>query len=514
MCSFVVRPWPGSGPTLVGWDVTLPHAILGNQAKEGDCTKMGANARSRLERLSPAQRFMLGSLLILAVGMVVIGAWVTRQIEDGVVDRTAATTALYVDSLVAPPLQDLAESGALSPESVDRLDWLFADTPLGQEVVVFQVWDPSGQIVYGTVPSLVGEQFPVEDELARALAGEVSADIGEPEGAGELPSNIPHDDLIEIYSPIRSRSTGEVIAAAEFYYATDALAGDVSAAQCKSWLVVGGATLVIYVLLATFVQRVSNTVRRQQRKLSDQVTRLTEVVQQNQELHERVRGAAARTAALNERFLRRFSAELHDGPAQEISLALLRLDHLSALAGASECNDSEKTGIEQELEVIQGSLRRSLKDVRATSSGLLLPHLGGLTVAQTLEHVVRGHQRRTALAANIVQRDLPAQAPLATKIALYRVVQEALINAWRHADGAVPTVTVTGSDSRLIIEVADPGPGFDPTVAEGSETHLGLVSMRERAESLGGQFRIDSAPGRGTRAIATLPLGNTGGADA
>ena len=147
---------------------------------------MDANARLGIERLSPAQRFMLGSLAILAIGMAGIGAWVTSQIEEGVVDRTAATTALYVDSLVAPPLQDLAESDALTSESVDRLDWLFEDTPLGQEVVVFQVWDPTGQIVYGTVPSLVGQQFPVEDELAHALAGEVSADIGEPEGAGEL----------------------------------------------------------------------------------------------------------------------------------------------------------------------------------------------------------------------------------------------------------------------------------------------------------------------------------------
>jgi signal transduction histidine kinase len=127
---------------------------------------------------------------------------------------------------------------------------------------------------------------------------------------------------------------------------------------------------------------------------------------------------------------------------------------------------------------------------------------------------VRGHQRRTGLAAEIVQRDLPAQAPLATKIALYRIVQEALNNAWRHADGAVPTVTVIGTDDRLVVEVTDPGPGFDPAVVQGSEAHLGLVSMRERAESLGGQFNIDSAPGRGTRAIATLPLGNTGGPDA
>jgi len=170
---------------------------------------MDANARLGIERLSPAQRFMLGSLVILAIGMAGIGAWVTSQIKEGVVDRTAATTALYVDSLVAPPLQDLAESDVLTPEAIDRLDWLFEDTPLGQEVVVFQVWDPTGHIVYGTEPSLVGQQFPVEEELAHALAGEVSADIGEPEGAAELPPDIPRHDLIEIYSPIRNRSTGE-----------------------------------------------------------------------------------------------------------------------------------------------------------------------------------------------------------------------------------------------------------------------------------------------------------------
>src|SRR5215211_478519 len=214
---------------------------------------MDANARLRIERLSPAQRFMLASLAILAIGMAGIGAWVTSQIEEGVVDRTAATTALYVDSLVAPPLQDLIASDQLTPESIDRLDWLFEDTPLGQEVIVFQVWDPAGNIVYGTVPSLVGQQFPVEEELGHALAGEVSADIGQPEGAAELPPDIPRDELIEIYSPIRGRSTGEVVAAAEFYYATDALAGDVAAAQRRSWMVVGGATLIIYALLATFV---------------------------------------------------------------------------------------------------------------------------------------------------------------------------------------------------------------------------------------------------------------------
>ena len=133
-----------------------------------------------------------------------------------------------------------------------------------------------------------------------------------------------------------------MIAAAEFYYATDDLDADLAAAQRRSWLVVGGGTLIIALLLAAFVQRIGETIRRQQQALAGQVTQLTELLRQNRELGERVRGAAARTAALNERFLRRFSAELHDGPAQEISLALLRLDHVAVLCSAPDGNGTKR----------------------------------------------------------------------------------------------------------------------------------------------------------------------------
>jgi signal transduction histidine kinase len=457
--------------------------------------------------MSLAQQFMLGSLVVLVAGMAAVGAWVARQIEDGVIQRTAATTALYVDSLVTSSLQRLATEPALSESDDRRLHWLFEDTPLGQEVVAFQVWNRDGEIIFSTVRELEGARFPVDEELLSAFDGRVTADIGDLEGGELAPQALPRHDLLEIYSPVRNRETGEVIAVAEFYYATDDLRQNIDAALRRSWLVVGVAGLLIYLVLSGFVRRASDTISRQQDALAGQVQTLTCLLRQNEELHQRARGAAARAVALNERFLRRFSAELHDGPAQDISLALLRLDNVAAHHGGDGIAED---GVEREIGLIQTSLRRALGELRSTSSGLLLPQLGALTVAETVEHVVRGHRRRNAADVTVSVRDVPVQAPLASKIALYRIIQEALTNASRHAPGAHVTVTVTGAGDRMRVEIRDSGPGFDPSIRDATGERLGLAGMRERAESLGGEFAIASGPDVGTRVVAELPLREDG----
>src|SRR5512146_442239 len=96
-------------------------------------------------RLSLAKRFMLASMIILVAGTVGIGQWVGDQIEAGVVHRTATTTALYVGSFVAPYLQELGQSDALSAEHVAALSKLLQNTPLGRQIVAFKVWDTHGK---------------------------------------------------------------------------------------------------------------------------------------------------------------------------------------------------------------------------------------------------------------------------------------------------------------------------------------------------------------------------------
>jgi signal transduction histidine kinase len=371
---------------------------------------------------------------------------------------------------------------------------------------VFKLWGPEGELLYSTSEVGVGQKYPVEEDLSRAWWGHVTSaisDLDEEENAAE---GQRWTRLIETYSPVRRYNTDEIVAVAEFYQTVDSLQQEINAAQRRSWLVVLVATALMYLLLIGFVRRSSDTIERQQNALRDQVTQLTELLTQNKSLGERVRRAAAHTSALNERVLRRISAELHDGPAQYISLALLRLDTVIAHAEARRTSETNGDHNGEDLEVIQSSLRHALEEVRAISSGMGVPQLSNMTPAEILRRVVRVHEQRTGTKVALSCEALPDEAPLPVKIALYRLVQEALNNAYRHAQGVGQQVRVSGTGHELQIQVADQGPGFDGMSADDEEKHLGLVGMRERVESLGGHFWIESQPGQGTTVNARLSL--------
>ena len=106
--------------------------------------------------------------------------------------------------------------------------------------------------------------------------------------------------------------------------------------------------------------------------------------------------------------------------------------------------------------------------------------------------------------------NLPDQASLSIKITAYRLIQEALNNAYIHANGANQQVRVTYKTNQIQIEVSDKGPGFDVSRPIEWEKHIGLAGMRERVESMGGLFKIESKINGGTTIIAILFLQNSG----
>ncbi len=91
-----------------------------------------------------------------------------------------------------------------------------------------------------------------------------------------------------------------------------------------------------------------------------------------------------------------------------------------------------------------------------------------------------------------------------TEQALFRLAQEALANVAKHAEAKQVAITLVRTDGAVTMSVADNGRGFDPESAAGKG--LGLRSMRERIEALGGELSVESAPGSGTRLVAQLEL--------
>jgi len=458
------------------------------------------------KRISLIQQFLLAALVILLISAILLGWWVARQIEIGALHRVSIETSLYVDSFVDPPLQELAAGKTLTPEHIEMLNRLVRETPLGQHIVAFKIWDTHGRTIYSTNPDQIGKTFPINDELGKALAGEVVTDISNLTDAEDVEERAKWSRLLETYSPITRDGTTDVIGVVGFYQTLDTLDSEIHRAQLSSLGFLGGMTLVVFLLLSIFVQRASNTIEHQRSLLSDQVTQLTTLLTQNAELNERIRRAASQAAMFNERSLRRIRAELHDGPVQELSYALLRLDSIQSPKFLPPETIADGHPFRQEMQSIETSLQQAILEIRATSTGMGLPDLDQVSPIKTLELVVQAHEQRTGTRVKLDYKNMPDQACLVSKITLYRFVQEALNNSYRHAGGQGQEVVAYARDGMLNIEIRDLGPGFDINQKFDQSLHLGLSGMRERVESLGGLFSIESAAGQGTHITASIPL--------
>jgi len=457
--------------------------------------------RSVLGNLSLARRFLLVSLAVVVVGGAAL-AWVLGQlIETSAINRTTSVTALYVESFVAPELQSLANSSSLTQPEIDSLQSLLSpSSPVGQRIVAFRIWSTDGRILYSPNPELMGRRFAMDGDRGRAAQGAVTGDISNLTDPENIYERQHWSHLLEIYLPIRASRSSLIIAVAELYQDPNELEGEVFHDQLMAWGLVAGAALVAYLALALVVHQGSQKIISQDSELGERVRQLSALLDQNAGLHDRLRRAAGRTTALNELERRRIGSDLHDGPTQTLAFAMLRLD-----AVESRLEETGHGG-DEDLGSVRGALSDALGEMRTIAAGLRTPELERARPAEIVRRAVADHERRAGTRATVDTRGIPARAPLATKIALYRILSEALSNTARHSRGAGVEVRVTKSaDGYMMAEVSDKGPGFDTSQGP-SQGHLGLAGMRERAELLGGRLELDSSPGAGTRVRAFLPL--------
>ena len=194
----------------------------------------------------------------------------------------------------------------------------------------------------------------------------------------------------------------------------------------------------------------------------------------------------AEVAVLEER--RRIARDLHDGLAQELAF----------MAAQGRALAEQPTG--ERAELVAGAAQRALDESRRAIAALTRPLDEPLeaSVAQCAEEVCGRFD-----AALVLDVDAGLSADGDTREALLRILREALSNALRHGAARRVTVRLRGP-APLRLQVEDDGTGFDPATAS-SAGRFGLVSMRERAESLGGTFAVGRRPTGGTTVEVRLP---------
>jgi signal transduction histidine kinase len=202
----------------------------------------------------------------------------------------------------------------------------------------------------------------------------------------------------------------------------------------------------------------------------------------------------------------RLARDLHDALTQRLFSLNLTLEAAAATAAGPDPARALPA-----IHEARALVDASLAELRTLIFGLRPPALESDGLAGALRKHGELVSRAHAVPVTVVDRRPPgAPGPgVDAEQELWRVAQEALSNAVRHAAASAVTVTIEadgpGGGTRL--SVADDGVGFDPQARSIAARRLGLVSMRERMEAAGGQVEIASAPGRGTTVVASVPAG-------
>lgn len=214
---------------------------------------------------------------------------------------------------------------------------------------------------------------------------------------------------------------------------------------------------------------------------------------------EELRALANSVITAREEEARRIARELHDDFSQR--LAFLKMTMEKERLGPFGKNHPE---VEAALTRFEGQIAELSHDVRNLSHRLHPTVLDDLGLTPALRNLAEEAELVRSAPVQFRVEAVPASLPPSSAAALYRIAQEALRNATKHAPDAPVTITLTAAAGVLRLTISDTGPGFLPTMVRGAGG-LGIVTMQERAHLVGGELRLWSEPGQGTTITAEIP---------
>lgn len=430
---------------------------------------------------------IVGSMLLLGERM---NAYI-RNVELG----TAATAhASFINALIAPMLRD----GVMTEDQRRELDALLSDYISSGKIESVLVWSTDGVVAYSTDPAITGKHDS-SDELTAAMQGQSSFRLETgPALHGLAEGKQAGGATLEFYVPIAA-DNGRVVAVVEFYQNGAPLFAQIRSVAWKIWGGIAITTALMIGLLLLLIRHAGGVVRRQQDALSRELAQSRLLSKQNDQLRRRAEQAKLDAVEVNEDLLSRIGADIHDGPLQLLGLAAMRSDDTST-------NPTASSG-RSKLMSVHDLIVQATHELRQISFGLSVPEVAKLPVDLTLQLAASRHEKQTGSEVLLdLDDNLPAHLPAPMNVSLYRVVQEALNNSFRHAGGRDQKVSARCRDDGIEITISDGGPGIDPLAGASKGQGLGLAGIARRLQTLGGRIEVSGNGIRGTVVKAWLPL--------
>lgn len=423
----------------------------------------------RLVRSPVTQFLVIGLLTFLAI------LWMTRVLsaraaEAEAVEEARALTELMAHSIAEPEITAGLVRGDAG--AIDRFDRAVLAQLLARDVRRIKIWNEEGRVVYSNETEQIGQLFELEeDQMAVLRDGGISADLSEL----ERPENeLDQTDagLVEVYTRIRAPDNEPLLF--EAYYAADRLKQRTSEIfQPFSRITALG--LLLLLAIATPLLWLTN--RRLARVAAERENLLLSAVR----------------ASEAER--RRIARDLHDGVVQDLAGTAFAISGIARSETTSPVarrvlNDATK------------SLRDGLRALRSLLVEIHPPGLNAESLASALEDLMAPAANQGVTASVVVRNMAPASDAV---VALtWRVAQEAVRNALRHADPTTITVQVECTDNVVSLQVIDDGSGFPATPPPDGRVRFGLQGLSTLVSEAGGTLVVEQPSAGGTAVVMRI----------
>jgi signal transduction histidine kinase len=431
---------------------------------EGESRFFGTVAlRAAWEDLGTLGRFLVIAFGLVIVVIVLLAQTLPSQVERGIIEGHVQG---YSDVAERMDWTEIPLGASGDSADLATLDSFVQENLAGHDTVRIKIWSPNGTIAYSNERSLIGTTSPQEPALAEAFTGR--AVVQRPASSEQNRSEDAFPPVWKFLVPVPGPNDRPV-AVVEIHH----LAAAFSETADSVWRFVtvtsvAGVAFLILVVLSIMVSQGRRSLNQQKRA----ATMFGDLVRARADEREHIVGA------------------LHDDIGQRLYRIHYGLQYL--LSRTDDGAADRLQAVDQIVLEADSALRAELKSLRHGAPE-------ELRLDTALHELVELTEAESPLAIE-VDIDPACKGEGSGRIALFRAVNEAIVNVRKHADATRATIVVRKNPPRVVVTVEDDG------IGSSGDEGVGLAVVRERLEVLGGGLKVRAAKDRGTRVTAWLPV--------